>query len=81
LRSSNAVKNILGALANGAAIVIFVAQGVVSWPQTLVMMGACLVGGVVGGKALGIVSATAMKNAIIAIGVVMTVFYAWRYWF
>jgi uncharacterized protein len=81
LRSSNAVKNILGALANGAAIVIFVVQGMVSWPQTLVMMGACLVGGVVGGKALGIVSATAMKIAIIAIGIVMTVFYAWRYWF
>lgn len=81
LRSTNAVKNILGALANGAAIVIFVAQGVVSWPQTLVMMGACLAGGFVGGKALGLVSAAAMKNAIITIGGVMTVFYTWRYWF
>ncbi len=81
LRSANAVKNILGALANAAAIVVFVVQGVVSWPQTLVMMGSCLVGGFVGGKALGIVSASGMKNAIITIGAVMTVFYAWRYWF
>lgn len=81
LRSSNAVKNILGALANGAAIVIFVAQGIVSWPQTLVMMAACLVGGFVGGKALGIVSVAAMKNVIITIGAFMTGFYAWQYWF
>lgn len=81
LRSTNAVKNILGALANGSAILIFVVQGVVSWPQTLVMMGACLIGGFAGGKALGIVSAAAMKNAIITIGALMTVYYAWRYWF
>jgi uncharacterized protein len=81
LRSSNAVKNILGALANGAAIVIFVAQGIVSWPQTLVMMTACLVGGFVGGKALGIVSVAAMRNVIITIGAIMTGFYAWQYWF
>jgi uncharacterized protein len=81
LRSSNAVKNILGALANGAAIVIFVVQGIVSWPQTLVMMAACLVGGFVGGKALGIVPMAAMKNVIITIGAIMTGYYAWQYWF
>lgn len=81
LRPTNAIKNILGALANGAAIVIFVNQGVVSWPQTLVMMGACLVGGFVGGKALGLVSAAAMKTTIIVIGAIMTVSYAWKYWF
>jgi uncharacterized protein len=80
LRSTNAVKNILGVLANGAAIVIFVVQGVVSWPQTLVMMGGCVLGGYVGGKALGLVSAQAMKQVIISIGGVMTVYYAWRYW-
>jgi uncharacterized protein len=81
LRSLNAVKNILAALANGAAIVIFVVQGVVSWPQTLVMMLACLAGGYAGGKALNFIAAASMRKAIIVIGTMMTIFYAWKYWF
>jgi uncharacterized protein len=81
LRSTNAVKNILAALANGAAIVIFVTQGIVSWPQTLVMMVACLAGGFVGGKASAFVSAQTMRHVIIVIGTAMTLIYAWRFWF
>jgi uncharacterized protein len=80
LRTTNAFKNILGALANGAAIVIFVWQGIVSWPQTLVMMSACLLGGYVGGKALNVVPAATMRTTIIVIGIIMTLFYAWRFW-
>jgi uncharacterized protein len=80
LRSVNAIKNILGVLANAAAIVIFVVRGVISWPETLTMMSACIVGGFLGGKALAIVSAATMRKAIIVIGIAMTLFYAWRYW-
>lgn len=80
LRSVNAVKNILGVLANAAAIVIFVVRGVISWPETLTMMSACIVGGFLGGKALAVISAATMRKAIIVIGCAMTLFYAWRYW-
>jgi uncharacterized protein len=80
LRSVNAVKNVLGVLANAAAIVIFVARGVISWPETLTMMSACIVGGFLGGKALALISAATMRKAIIVIGCAMTLFYAWRYW-
>ena len=80
LRSVNAVKNMLGVLANAAAILIFVARGVISWPETLVMMSACIVGGFLGGKALAVISAATMRSAIIVIGCAMTLFYAWRYW-
>jgi uncharacterized protein len=80
LRSINAVKNILGVLANAAAIVIFVVRGVISWPETMVMMSACIVGGFLGGKALAVISAATMRRSIIVIGCAMTLFYAWRYW-
>jgi uncharacterized protein len=80
LRSTNAVKNLLGVVANAAAIVIFVAQGMISWPETLVMMAACILGGFLGGKALAVISAATMRKAIIVIGCAMTVLYAWRYW-
>ncbi len=80
LRSVNAVKNILGVLANAAAIAIFLIRDVVSWPETLTMMSACIVGGFLGGKALAVISAAMMRIAIIVIGCAMTLFYAWRYW-
>ncbi len=80
LRTANAVKNMMGVLANAGAIAIFVARGMISWPETLVMMAACIVGGFLGGRALNVISATTMRKAIIVIGAAMTVFYAWRYW-
>jgi uncharacterized protein len=80
LRNTNAAKNILGVLANAAAIVVFVFQNIISWPETLVMMSACIAGGFAGGKALNFVSAATMRKAIILIGSAMTVYYAGRYW-
>jgi uncharacterized protein len=80
LRNTNAAKNILGVLANAAAIVVFVFQNIISWPETLVMMSACIAGGFAGGKALNLVSAATMRKAIIVIGSAMTVYYAMRYW-
>ncbi len=80
LRNTNAAKNILGVLANAAAIAVFVFQDIISWPETLVMMLACLAGGFAGGKALNFISAAAMRKAIIVIGTIMTAFYVWKYW-
>jgi uncharacterized protein len=80
LRATNAVKNVLGVLSNAAAIAVFVVQGMISWPETLVMVLACIVGGFAGAKALAIVSASSMRSAIIVIGFAMTAYYGWRYW-
>lgn len=80
LRTANAVKNMLGVLSNAGAVVFFIAQGIISWPETLVMMLACTVGGFLGGKALAVISAATMRKAIIVIGCAMTLVYAWRYW-
>jgi uncharacterized protein len=80
LRSANAVKNLLGVLTNAGAIAIFIARGMISWPETLVMMAGCIIGGYLGGRALNVISATTMRRAVIVIGAAMTVFYAWRYW-
>jgi uncharacterized protein len=80
LRSNNAVKNVLGVLTNATAIVIFIWQGMIVWPQTLVMMAACIAGGYAGANALRWVSAATMKKTIITIGIAMTVYYVWRYW-
>lgn len=81
LRAANAVKNVLGVVANAAAIAVFVVQNMISWPETLVMIAACIAGGFAGTKALGVISPATMRRAIVVIGTAMTVYYAWRFWF
>lgn len=80
VRTANAVKNMLGAAANWAAIVIFVVQGVIAWPQTLVMLLGAVIGGFAGGKLLAVVPVLWIRRFVIAMGVLMTAVYAWRYW-
>lgn len=80
VRTANAVKNLLGAAANWAAIVIFVVQGVIAWPQTVIMLLGAVIGGFTGGKLLSIVPVIWIRRFVIAMGVLMTCVYAYRYW-
>jgi uncharacterized protein len=80
LRTANAAKNLFAVIANFAAIAIFISQGLIAWPETIVMMAGCVAGGNVGAKLLGVVPAPAMRAGIVVIGVVMTAFYVWKYW-
>lgn len=70
----------LGAAANWAAIVIFVVQGVIAWPQMLVMLLGAVIGGFTGGRLLAVVPVMWIRRFVIAMGVVMTAVYAYRYW-
>ena len=47
-RSANVAKNLVSSLNTVAAAAWFISHGAVSWPQTLVMMSGCLVGGFCG---------------------------------
>lgn len=80
LRTTNAFKNVLGFLANLSANMIFVWQGVISWPETLTMMVGTAIGGFAGAKLVKVLPAAWVRNAISAAGVVMTVIYVKRYW-
>jgi uncharacterized protein len=80
LRSANAMKNLLGVAANLAAICWFLWQSVVSFPETTVMIAGCIAGGLIGGKLLQVISASAVRKSIIIVGTVMTLVYAIKYW-
>ncbi len=80
LRTTNAFKNILGFTANLAANFIFVWQGVISWPQTLVMIVGTALGGYAGVRLIKVLPAPLVRNVIGAAGVVMTAIYVDRYW-
>lgn len=80
LRTANALKNVASTVANLTAVVIFVAQGLIAWPQTLVMLVGAACGGFAGGKLIAVLPAQAVRTAIITIGCAMTVIYAWKEW-
>jgi uncharacterized protein len=80
MRGANAVKNLLGAAANWAAIVIFAAQGLIAWQATGVMLAGAVFGGLAGGRMLSIVPVVWIRRFVILMGTLMTIVYAWRYW-
>jgi uncharacterized protein len=79
-RATNVVKNLLSALTSFVAVVVFVAQGVVAWPPTLVMMAGALVGGFLGGRLVRVLPPARVRWIVIGAGSILTLVYAWRYW-
>lgn len=80
VRTANAVKNLLGAAANWAAIAIFSVQGIIAWQETLIMLVGAVIGGFTGGKLLAVVPVSWIRRGVITMGTLMTAVYAYRYW-
>jgi uncharacterized protein len=80
LRPANAIKNTLSTMANFSAAAIFIWQGVISWPETLILLAAAFAGGIIGGKLMKILPKEVLRVIIIGMGCIMTCVYAWRYW-
>lgn len=81
VRTANALKNLLASATSLATITIFIAQGVIRWPETLVMLAGAVGGGILGGRLIAVLPAGVVRMIVIALGVAMTSVYAWRYWF
>jgi uncharacterized membrane protein YfcA len=80
-RSANVAKNLVSSLNTVAAAAWFISHGAVSWPQTLVMMSGCLVGGFCGAHLARRVPQDAMRVVVVMVGALLTAVFAWRYWF
>ena len=79
-RATNVIKNLLSGLTSLVAVVVFVVQGMVAWPPTMVMMSGALVGGFLGGRLARVLPPTLIRGVVITVGAILTVIYAWRYW-
>ncbi|MFN3656202.1 MAG: sulfite exporter TauE/SafE family protein [Pseudolabrys sp.] len=80
-RSANVAKNFVTSLNSATAAAIFIWQGGVIWPQTLALMMGTIVGGLAGSWLARIVPRQVMRVAVVAVGALLTVVFAWRYWF
>ena len=80
-RSANVIKNIVTGVNTLVAVTCFGVFGAVSWPAALAMGAGALLGGLLGGHAARIVSPAVMRIAVVVLGALLTIVYAWRYWF
>ena len=80
IRRVKALKNLLATAVSIAAVTIFILEGAVSWPQTLVMLSGALFGGYLGGYLVRILPAAIVRWFVIVTGAVMAVVYAVKYW-
>ncbi|MEA2936765.1 MAG: hypothetical protein QOC56_269, partial [Alphaproteobacteria bacterium] len=59
---------------------VFIARGMVAWPQALVMVAGTLIGAIIGIRLAQVVSNRMARVMVVVVGVVLTVAFAWRYW-
>ena len=79
-RSANVTKNLVVGINSGVVAVFFAINGVVAWPQALVMMAGVPAGALLGSRIARVLPNEAARWLLVAIGAALTVAFAWRYW-
>jgi uncharacterized membrane protein YfcA len=78
IHQANTVKNFLGLSLNCAAILGFAIAGLIYWPDALIMAVAAVFGGYIGAHTAQRLGRVFVRRSVIAIGLFMAVFMAWR---
>jgi uncharacterized protein len=79
-RSANVSKNLVTALNSATATTIFAAQGVISWPATLLLMMGTLLGALIGARLAQVMPNRTARSLVVGVGALLTAVFAWRYW-
>lgn len=80
LQANNALKNLLGAVINSVAVIVFAVLGVVSWPHTLIAFAGAVTGGLAGARLARRMSEVWLRHIVIAVGLFLSAYYFWRYY-
>jgi hypothetical protein len=79
IHAMNALKTLLNAAINGAAVVTFIAAGVVLWPQALVMLVGAVMGGYGGAYFAQKLDPQIVRRFVIAVGLSMSAYFFLRH--
>ena len=71
----NGLKTLMATIINGAAVVVFVINGAIYWPQALVMVGGAIIGGYVGATYAKRINPLRVRQFVIVVGSVMTLIF------
>jgi uncharacterized membrane protein YfcA len=80
-RSANVAKNLVTSLNTVVVSTFFAVRGMVAWPQALTMMAGALIGAIIGARIAQVVPNSVARVMVVVVGAVLTVAFAWRYWF
>jgi hypothetical protein len=80
-RAANVTKNFVSSLNGFAATLVFATHGAVLWPQTLALAAGTICGGLIGAYVARIIPRNVVRVLVVAVGAVLTVAFARRYWF
>lgn len=80
-RPANAAKNLVAAINGLAAVLVFAVKGGINWPAAFAMTSGALFGALIGARIARYAPREVMRWVVVVIGAVLTVAYAWRYWF
>jgi len=78
IHAMNALKTLLNAAINGAAVITFIAAGAVLWPQALVMLGGAVMGGYGGAHFAQKLDPLIVRRFVIAVGISMSLYFFLR---
>ena len=79
-RSANVTKNLVVGINSAVVAFFFAVNGVVAWPQALVMMAGVPLGALAGSRIARVLPNGAARWLLVTIGALLTVAFAWRYW-
>ncbi|RJG07927.1 sulfite exporter TauE/SafE family protein [Noviherbaspirillum cavernae] len=74
----NAIKNLLSAIIYSVTVTTFIIAGAVDWPYTIIMLATATLGGYWGASIARKIPALWLRRFIIAVGLVLTVFYFYK---
>ena len=80
-RAANVTKNFVSSLNGFAATLVFATHGAVLWPQTLALAVGTVAGGLIGSYVARIIPRNVVRILVVAVGAVLTIAFARRYWF
>ena len=75
IHEMNAMKTLLTTCINGVAVIIFIAKGVVEWPQAILMVVGAIIGGFGGAYFARKLNPLWVRWFVIAVGVSMTIYF------
>ena len=75
IHAMNALKTLLNAAINGAAVITFIVAGAVLWPQALVMLVGAVAGGYGGAYFAQKIDPQIVRRFVIAVGISMTLYF------
>ena len=71
----NGLKTVMATVINGAALVVFVINGAIYWPQALVMVGGAIIGGYTGATYAQRINPVRVRQFVIVVGFALTIIF------